>query len=64
MKIITFKNGSTITFRNYPAGKESFQGVKDHIVLIEDGPGFYRWWQMPLYWWRVAVNFAFMVVSK
>lgn len=55
-KRIVFKNGSSITFKPFSAGKERFQGAKVDYILFEDGPEFYRWWQMPLYWWRVLVQ--------
>lgn len=56
LKRIIFKNGSTITFKPYRAGQEKFQGPRDHFMLIEDGPEFYRWWEMPLYWWRILAH--------
>ncbi len=33
-----------------------YQSGPFHAIAVDDGPEFYRWWQMPFYWWLVLVK--------
>lgn len=36
--------------------RDEYQSGPFHAIAMDDGPEFYRWWQMSLYWWRVLVH--------
>lgn len=45
-----------VTFKKYDAGEDSFQGPDVSLMMMPDGPEYYKWWQMPLFWWRVVFH--------
>ncbi len=55
--VFDFENEPTIEFKKYDAGrKKRFQGAKITNIWMDDGPEYYKWWQMPLFWWRVLIH--------